>query len=73
MLGKPSHSWSVYRITDRQLISEEVTLLWLSRRDLKGEPVSEIVVVHDQTLQTKYHATKILQRKTWKMQIMPKI
>jgi hypothetical protein len=53
----------VYRTTDGQRISEEVTLLWLSRGDLKGETESEIVAVHDQALQTKYHVTKILQRK----------
>ena len=40
---------------------------------LKGEPGCETVVIHDQALQTKYHATRILQRKTWQMQIMPKI
>jgi len=51
----------VYRNTDRELISEEVMLLWLSRGDLK-EPESEIVAVHDQALQTKYHATKLLQK-----------
>ena len=72
-LEEPSHSWSVYRSIDRPLISEEVTLLWLSRGDLKGEPGSETIVVQDQALQTKYHATKILQRKTEQMQIMPRI
>jgi len=45
---------------DRQLISEEDTFLWLSRGDLKGETESEIIVAQDRTLQTKYHATKIL-------------
>jgi len=63
-LGKPRHSCSVYRSTDGQRISEVVSLLRLSKGDLKGETESEIVAVHDQALQTKYHVTKILQRKT---------
>jgi hypothetical protein len=45
------------RSMDRQLISEEDTFLWLSRRELKGETESEIIAARDQTLQTKYHAT----------------
>jgi len=48
----------------RQLISEEDMFLWLSRGDLKGQTKSEITAVHDQALQTKYHATKILQTET---------
>jgi len=32
---------------DRQLISEEDTFLWLSKRDLKAETESEIVAVQD--------------------------
>jgi hypothetical protein len=35
--------------------------LWLSKRDLKAETESEIVAAQDQILQTKYHATKVLQ------------
>jgi hypothetical protein len=46
---------------DRQLISEEDMFLWLSRGDLKGETDSEIIAAQDHALQTKYHATKILQ------------
>ena len=42
------------RNIDRQLISEEDTLLWLSKRDLKAETESEIVAAQDQALQTKY-------------------
>ena len=49
---------------DGQLISEEDTFLWLSRRDLKGETKSEIIAAQDQALQTKYLATKILQTET---------
>ena len=49
---------------DGQLISEEDTFLWLSRRDLKGETKSEIIAAQDQALQTRYHATKILQTET---------
>ena len=49
---------------DRQLTGGEDTLLWLSRGDLKGETDSEIIAAQDQALQTKYHATKILQTET---------
>jgi len=48
------------RNTDRQLISEEDTFLWLSKGDLKVETESEIVAAQDQVLQTKYYATKML-------------
>ena len=49
---------------DRQLISEEDTFLWLSKGDLKAETESAIVAAQDQTLQTKYYATKILSTET---------
>ena len=49
---------------DRQLINEEDTFLWLSRGDLKVETESEINAAQDQALQTKHHATKILQTET---------
>ena len=52
------------RSVDRQLIGGEDTLLWLLRGDLKGETKSEIIAEQDQTLQTKYHSTKILQTVT---------
>jgi hypothetical protein len=52
------------RSIDRQLISEEDMFLWLLRGDLKAETESEIVAAQDQVLQTKYHATKILQTET---------
>jgi len=45
--------------TDSLLV--KMTFLGLSRRDLKGEPENEIIAAQDQALQTKYHATKILQ------------
>jgi hypothetical protein len=38
--------------------------LWLSKGDLKAETESEIVAAQDQALQTKYHATKLLQMET---------
>jgi hypothetical protein len=49
------------RSIDKQLISEEDTFLWLSKGDLKAQTESEIVAAQDQALQTKYHATKLLQ------------
>jgi hypothetical protein len=52
------------RSIDKHLISEEDTFLWLSKGDLKAETESEIVNAQDQVLQTKYHATKILQTET---------
>jgi hypothetical protein len=52
------------RSLDRQLISEEDTFLWLSKRDLKLETESEIVAAQDQALQTKYYATRILKTGT---------
>jgi len=45
------------RNTDRQLIIEEHTFLWLSKGDLKAETESEIVAAQDQALQTKYLLT----------------
>ena len=42
------------RSIDRELISVEDILLWLSRGDLKAETECEIVAVQDQALQTKY-------------------
>jgi hypothetical protein len=52
------------RNTDRQLIREEYTFLWLSKGDLKAETESEIVAAQDQTIQIKYYATKILNTET---------
>jgi lipopolysaccharide export LptBFGC system permease protein LptF len=52
------------RSIDKHLISEEDTFLWLSKGDLMAETESEIVAAQDQALQTKYHATKILQTET---------
>ena len=52
------------RNLDRQLISEEDTLLWLSNGDLKAETESEIVTAQDQESQTKYYATKLLNTET---------
>ena len=46
------------RNIDRQLISEEDTFLWLSKRDLKAETESVIVAAQDRVLHTKYYATK---------------
>ena len=52
------------RNIDRQLISEEDAFLWLSKGDLKAQTESELVAAQDQTLQTKYYATKILNTET---------
>jgi Ni,Fe-hydrogenase III component G len=49
------------RSIDKELISKEDMLLWLSKGDLKAETESKIVAAQDQALQTKYYATKILQ------------
>jgi hypothetical protein len=47
--------------TDRGLVSEEDRFVWLLRGDLKVGNGSETKATQDQALQTKYHATKILQ------------
>jgi len=52
------------RNIDRQHIGEEDTFLWLSKRDLKAETESEIGLAQDQAKQTKYYATKILNKET---------
>jgi hypothetical protein len=49
---------------ERQHISEEDTFHWLSKGDLKTESESEIAAAQDQTLNTKYYATKILHTET---------
>ena len=38
------------RNTDRQLIGEEDTFLWLSKGDLKAETENEILAAQDQAL-----------------------
>jgi hypothetical protein len=38
--------------------------LWMSRRELKGKTESEVIATQDQAMQSKYHATKILQTVT---------
>jgi hypothetical protein len=52
--------WQYIINIDRQPFSEEDTLLWLSRGDLKAETVSEIVSAKDQELQANYYSAKIL-------------
>ena len=47
---------------ERQLVSEEVMLLWLLRGNLKGETESKLIESQDVVGQTKYRATKILQQ-----------
>jgi hypothetical protein len=49
------------RSTDRQLISEEDTLLWLSRGDLEAETENEIILSQGLALQTKCNAREILK------------
>jgi hypothetical protein len=51
---------SILVSTDRQLINEKDTFLWLSRRDLKVETEREIIAAQGQALQTKYNATNKL-------------
>ena len=51
--------------TDSQLISNEGMFLLLSvKRGPEAETGSEMIAAHDQALQTKYYATKILQTET---------
>jgi hypothetical protein len=52
--------WQYIRNMNRQLISEEDTLLWLSKGNFKAETESVIVAAQDQALNTKYYTTKIL-------------
>jgi hypothetical protein len=63
-MGKQILHAQCTRNADRQVIGGEDTLLWLVRGDLKRESGSEIIAAQDQTLQTKYHLTKILQTET---------
>jgi hypothetical protein len=42
------------RSRDRQLLNEESTFLWLSRRDVKAETECEVISTQDQASQTKY-------------------
>jgi len=63
-MEKQSNAWLYIRNIDRQLIGEEDSFLWLSRGHLKAETESEIVAAQDQALQTKYYATKILNKET---------
>lgn len=50
------------RSINEQLFTEEDTLLWLSRRDLKGKTESEIIEAQNQALQIRCHAIKILRK-----------
>jgi len=61
-MERQGNAWAVN--IDRQLISEEDTLLWQSKGDLKAETESEIVETQDRALQTKYYTTKILNTET---------
>jgi hypothetical protein len=54
-MEKQSNAWQYIRNTDRQLIREEYTFLWLSKRDLKAETESEIVAA--QTKRYKQNIT----------------
>ena len=64
-MEKQSNIWDVhYKNIDRQFIGEEDMFLWLSKGDLKVETESEIAAARDQTLKTKYYATKILNTQT---------
>ena len=51
------------RSIDTQLTNEDVTFLWLSRRDLKAETKSEIMAAQDHALQTQYNAKKYYKQK----------
>ena len=56
--------WEYIINTDRQLISEQGTFLWLSKGDQKAETESQIVVAQYQALQTKYYAKNLLNTET---------
>jgi hypothetical protein len=62
-MGNASNKWTVSQ-TYRQLFPKGNKYLWQSLGDLKDETASEITAAQDQALQTKYHATKILQTET---------
>jgi len=51
------------RSVDKQLVSEEETLLLLSRGDTKAENESIIIAIEEQTLKTKYNAPKYYKQK----------
>jgi len=54
------------RSMDRQPISTQDTFfLWLKQGVLKGDTESEIIAAQDQALQTRYHATNVLQTETY--------
>ena len=55
------------RNSDRQLISEEDTFLWLSKGDLRAETESEIVAAQDQALQKNTTHKNIEHRNREKM------
>ena len=63
-MGKQLVDVQYVRSTDWQHSSVEDTILWLQRGDLKGETESEIIASQDKALQTRYHATNILQTET---------
>ena len=51
------------RNTDRQLISEEDTFLWLSKGDLKAETESEIVAAQDQAFTNEILRNKNIEHR----------
>ena len=53
--------WQSIRSVDTQLISEDDIVWWLSRGGLETETDCDITAAKDKALQTKHHATKILQ------------
>jgi hypothetical protein len=53
-MGKKSNGRKVHYNVDRQLLSEEDTLLWLFRRYIKVRTESEVIAALDEALQSKY-------------------
>ena len=57
--GKKNNGRKVNYNVDRQLLSEEDTLLWLLRRYIKAGTETELIAAQDEALQNKYHEKNI--------------
>lgn len=57
--GEKNYARKVNYSVDRQLLSEEDTLLWLFRRCIKAGTETELIAAQDEALQSKYHEKNI--------------